>query len=71
MEQVAGAKDNPSRVATWTGRAFIGWLQFSPDGNRLAALEWIYGIRLWDLPLLRRELRTRGLDGEGPPQLER
>jgi WD40 repeat protein len=48
-------------------RTFIGWLQFSPDGNRLAALEWTHGIQLWDFPALRRKLGTLGLDWEMEP----
>jgi WD40 repeat protein len=48
-------------------RTFITWLQFSPDGHRLAAFEWTHGIQLWDLPPLRQELRARGLDWEAEP----
>jgi WD40 repeat protein len=47
-------------------RTFLNWLEFSPDGNRLAALEWTLGVQLWDLSALRRELRTRGLDWQMP-----
>lgn len=45
-----------------------GWLAFSPDGARLAALEYRQGIQIWDLPRLREELRTLGLDWESPPR---
>ncbi|MCL4787905.1 MAG: hypothetical protein KJ070_14115 [Verrucomicrobia bacterium] len=42
----------------------VGWLAFSSDGDRLAALEYRQGIQIWDLPRLREELRARGLDWE-------
>jgi WD40 repeat protein len=47
-------------------RTYLGWLQFSPDGNRLAALERTHGIQLWELPRLREELKVRGLDWDAP-----
>ena len=45
-------------------RTFIAWIQFSPDGQRLAAQEWSHGIQLWDLSALRLALRAQGLDWE-------
>jgi WD40 repeat protein len=43
----------------------LGGLCFSPDGSRLAvAAGWrgSHGVRLWDLRLIRRQLRAMGLD---------
>jgi serine/threonine protein kinase/WD40 repeat protein len=45
-------------------RANLTWLRFSPDGTRLAALEVMHGIQVWNLVKLREELKARGLDWE-------
>jgi WD40 repeat protein len=49
------------------GNATIQWLQFSRDGQRLAALESQYGINLWDLRRLRADLAAMNLDWDAPP----
>ena len=46
--------------------AILTAFSFSPDGSRLAAATrsgWVY---LWDLRLIRRQLRTMGLDWGAP-----
>lgn len=42
-------------------------LRFSPDGSHLAAMEWAQKLQLWDLRMIRGELKEMGLDWEGPP----
>ncbi|HEY6564568.1 MAG TPA: tetratricopeptide repeat protein, partial [Pirellulaceae bacterium] len=36
------------------------------DGQRIITVNYVQGIRVWDLPLLRRELAERGLDWKDP-----
>ena len=45
----------------------IATLQFSPDGSQLAVLEQGPQVRLWDLRLVRRELKEMNLDWDMPP----
>jgi len=45
-------------------------LCFSPDGSQLAALEWGQQLQLWDLRLIRRDLRPMGLDWDFAPYPE-
>src|SRR5208337_2804751 len=48
-------------------RARIGSLCFSPDGTKLAALEWIGNLDVWDLRVIRSELAKLNLDWRIPP----
>jgi serine/threonine protein kinase/WD40 repeat protein len=41
--------------------------QFSPDGSHLAATQWDQHVQLWDLRLIRQELKSMGLDWDLPP----
>jgi WD40 repeat protein len=47
--------------------AHIGSISFSPDGARLAAVEWTGQIDLWDLRLIREGLKELNLDWGIPP----
>jgi serine/threonine protein kinase/WD40 repeat protein len=51
-------------VATLRGPtlAHFGAICFSPDSARLAAIEWSGEVDIWDLPLIRGELRKLNLD---------
>jgi WD40 repeat protein len=42
-------------------------VRFNPSGSKLAALEWTGQLNLWDLRLLREELRRLSLDWDFPP----
>ena len=76
MAIVVGGR-NPQLVETLTGRVLatleardasvIFALRFSPDGSQLAALEWDHQLQLWDLRLIRQQLRTMNLDWDLPP----
>jgi WD40 repeat protein len=46
--------------------AKIQFLSFNAAGTRLAAVEASQKIQLWNLPLLREQLRPMGLDWESP-----
>jgi WD40 repeat protein len=51
--------------------SILAWFAFSPDGNRLAAASrygWTY---LWDLRLIRRQLKAMGLDWGAPSPVAR
>ena len=56
-------------VATLRGptTAHFGAISFSPDGAKLAAIEWGGELNLWDLPLIRSELKKLHLDWKLPP----
>jgi WD40 repeat protein len=45
----------------------LTWLEFSPDGSRLAATTQGRSVHLWNLAGLRRELAALKLDWAGPP----
>ena len=47
--------------------AHIGSISFSPDGARLAAVEWGGQIDFWDLRLIRQDLKKLNLDWDLPP----
>jgi WD40 repeat protein len=44
----------------------LTWFAFSPDGSRLAAATEYGWVHLWDLGLIRRQLRAMGLDWGTP-----
>jgi WD40 repeat protein/tetratricopeptide (TPR) repeat protein len=43
-----------------------GQLCFAPDGTMLIALNYANGVHVWDLRLIRRQLKAMGLDWEWP-----
>jgi WD40 repeat protein len=47
--------------------ANISALRFSPNGDKLAALEWAGEVHLWDLRVIRSELNKLNLDWDLPP----
>jgi serine/threonine protein kinase/WD40 repeat protein len=49
------------------GRVVLGRFQFSPDGNYLAAMQTDQQMQLWDLRLIRQDLREMHLDWDMPP----
>jgi WD40 repeat protein/tRNA A-37 threonylcarbamoyl transferase component Bud32 len=44
----------------------INWLEFSPDGTRLAAVTFTRVLHVWDIGMIRRDLATMNLDWDGP-----
>jgi WD40 repeat protein len=44
----------------------ISWMCFSPDGGHLVVEAWSGDVRIWDLRLIRRQLREIGLDWDQP-----
>jgi WD40 repeat protein len=47
--------------------SMLSRFQFSPDGSHLAATQWDQHVQLWDLRLIRQELKSMGLDWDLPP----
>jgi WD40 repeat protein len=45
----------------------IEWLEFSPDGSKLAVACSTHMVQLWDFRAIRAELAARGLDWNHPP----
>jgi WD40 repeat protein len=45
----------------------LGPFQFSPDGTHLAAMQQDKQAQLWDLRLIRQDLKEMHLDWEAPP----
>jgi serine/threonine protein kinase/WD40 repeat protein len=45
----------------------VGWLAFNPDGSQLAVATGANIIRLWNLRLIREQLKDIGLDWDLPP----
>jgi WD40 repeat protein len=45
----------------------IDWLAFSPDGSQLAVATGANVIRLWNLRLVREQLKVIGIDWDSPP----
>jgi hypothetical protein len=45
----------------------IVWLAFTPDSSQLAVATGANVIRLWNLRLIREQLREIGLDWDLPP----
>ncbi len=39
----------------------------TPDGTKLITVNMVKGMHVWDLRLIRQQLRERGLDWESPP----
>jgi WD40 repeat protein len=54
------------RILLPVGTAILA-LRFSPDGTKLAAAETSGGIHLWDLGVIRSELKNVNLDWDLPP----
>ncbi len=49
------------------GSTGIGRFKFSPDGNHLAILQLDRQVQLWDLRLIRQDLKEMRLDWDMPP----
>ena len=50
-------------LASWPAHdAAVTALAFSPDGATLASGAWDSTMKLWNLPFLRRELKSLALD---------
>jgi hypothetical protein len=45
----------------------LGPFQFSPDGTHLAAVQQDKQTQLWDVRLIRQELKEMHLDWDTPP----
>jgi hypothetical protein len=56
-------------IATLRGPtlAHLGAVRFSPDGVQLAGVEWNGEVNLWDLRIIRGELKKLNLDWDLPP----
>jgi serine/threonine protein kinase/WD40 repeat protein len=65
LSEVLTAK--PLATLEAPGSTSIAGFQFSPDGTQLAALLSNRQLQLWDLRLIRQELKEMGLDWDLPP----
>lgn len=64
------AKRQPLVMLSGADPHVIRSLAMSADGRRLAVASDSAAIRVWDLPLLRRELASLNLDWDTPPSTE-
>jgi WD40 repeat protein len=59
--------ERPLATLEAPGSIGIGRFQFSPDGSHLAAMQLDHQVQLWDLRLIRRDLKEMHLDWDMPP----
>ena len=49
---------------------FAQQILFTPDASKIIAINRTGGIRVWDLRLIRRQLKAMGLDWNSPEEME-
>jgi serine/threonine protein kinase/WD40 repeat protein len=59
--------EKPLATLEAPGAFVVGSLQFSPDGSHLAAEQIDHHVQLWNLRLIRQELKEMHLDWDMPP----
>jgi serine/threonine protein kinase/WD40 repeat protein len=59
--------EKPLATLEAPGSSAVTKFQFSPDGSQLAAVQFDRQVQLWDLRLIRQELKQMHLDWDLPP----